>query len=490
MPLWLQASWLAPLFSWRPPPPPSPPPLDMQIAVEIAEAVHELENASVAWIRHTASTKGRAPPRTAHSSAQRLWGFMHEGAALCNATVQAAKLDLSAKMLHAPTCQPAHAMAPTVIFDGAGLGLTNQLMAASQALDEACRTRRNFAGYWHPTGYGGSASAAAQGRDLSELFELRVFHARLRRGSTALLSLYAGCANSSGGKLDVRPVNCRNTELVPLACLGQRNNRSSGSRQVWHHLPKRPQMLFAMEPNRRVPWLHTLCGFPLAAATFNAIHFNIDADWLLFICSSFATYTRYGTGLFRDGEEASLLSANGSHAPFVRRVVIPQFIRAMRLAFVDPTLPVVACTSLGKLFRVTMWIVDEFEQAVNAAFGVPLVLGSTGNDWRELNALADLRMLVHARSAVLWPGSTFSELAALHRAARNASVGWVADLRSNHLCAMTATHRGAGVVDAGGMLNVGLTGLLTGAQLVGATPKALRPITGRTAASPCLTFLR
>ena len=448
----------------------STPPSTLSLEEEIAGAIHEMGGLSQAQT---------AAPSSVGSSAHKLWRYLHEGSTLCDATTPQGSIDIYTKPAVTSRCHPAHAKKSTVVFAGAGMGLTNQLMTASQALHEACRTRSNFAGAWHPNGFGTSSN---ESRDLIELFEVGVLHQRLRNGSDALRRLYKPCPSSA--KLEVEPVDCSATQLVPIRCVGQHGKGGSHQR-AWTLMPKRPQMLFAMEPNHRLPWHHTLCSFSLASGSFNAIHFNIDADWLLFICADFSTFGKSATGQLPQAERASLLSANGLYAPFVRRVVIPQFIRAMRLSFVHPNLPVVVCSSLGKLFHVTLWIADELEQAVRASFGVPIILGTAGNTERELNALADLRVLVRAETAVLWPGSSFSELAALHRVARNASFGWVADLRSSHLCKMTtnASNERHSAPMPGMMMQ-------TGPQLLGLVqPKGLRPVTGRAATSPCLTYL-
>ena len=129
--------------------------------------------------------------------------------------------------------------------------------------------------------------------------------------------------------------------------------------------------------------------------------------------------------------------------------------------------------------------------------GSVVVLGASESRWRELHALADLRVLTRARAAVLWPGSSFSELAALHLAARNATVGWVADMRSTERCGESADKliaRSFAHEPPGLHLATELD-VLSGAQFTMAGRKdqgalqPLRPLTGSEAASPCLSFM-
>ena len=358
---------------------------------------------------------------------------------MCNTTMQPSVTSLSVS--HPPNCLPSHRSAPTVVWDAEhprAMGLTNQLMFASHALEEACRSRRNFAGYWRASSFGGSKLAASNDsglRDLSELFHLSTFRQRLHKSADAVRRTYVAC--NSSGMLSLQRIDCSATELVPVACLGEHDRRRK--EHAWSMTPFRPRFVLALMPMVHVPWSPTLCGFSFATHAFNAVHFNIDVDWLLFICTDLAIYGRGIAGLLSIEEEIELLSRRGRLAPFVRRVVIPQFIRAMNLTFEDSSLPVVACTSLGKLFAATRWIADEFETAVHKTFGARLVLGSAGSSARELNAIADLQALARARSAVLWPGSSFSELAAAHRATRNASTGWVANLAVDGLCELNRT---------------------------------------------------
>lgn len=502
-------------WSWlqkaeRQPPMPSPPhvpPLDVELSPALTDL--EVRLARLKDLEAHLESLDRSRPPDGSSSALQVWRFLHEGAELCG-SIAAGSADRTPS--RTPRCTEAHAMTPTVLVSSHALGLANQLMIASQAVHAACRNRSNIAGYWTPSGYGSSAfvsaprAAAAKTtarrhrrelpprsqtkapapHDLTELFELPVLHQRLRGSVPRLQRLADGCSSS---KVDGHVVDCSETELVPVACLsGPAQAALREKRHTYAMTPKRLQVLRAMEPSTALPWHHSHCSLSLATDTYNAIHFNIDADWLLFICSSLNVYGRHGKGQLSDAEQAALLSSTGAHAPFVRRVVIPQFMRAMRLGFVDAALPVVACTSLGKLGRATLWIAEELEVAIAAAFGTPLVLGATGSDQRELNALADLRVLVQAQSAVLWPGSSFSEVAAIHRAARHAPIGWVADMRSSHLCnESTISTRSRNAFMSGRVSHP--FDEFTGSQLLGALPTRLAPRVGEAAASPCLTYL-
>jgi hypothetical protein len=300
------------------------------------------------------------------------------------------------------------------------MGITNQLMIATKVLHEACRTGRNFAGYYNPSAFGKQAGP----RDLSELFDVQAVDHRLRNTISITRSLHAHCPElQTRGLAAARGAgapHCGHTRLIPIGCLSQSGgtvaNASLAASEFDVH-GYHPGLLFALEPSRELSWQPTLCSFKLhsdsaaagSASRFNAIHFNVDTDWLLFICSSMTDFVRFTNSQLSDGQVEARVGANGSFAPFVRRVVIPQFLRAMRAIFKDLSLPVVVCTSLGKLSHITLWIAEELETAVLATFGVPVVYGATQNAWREVNAMADLRVLVHAESAVLWPGSTFPQ---------------------------------------------------------------------------------
>jgi hypothetical protein len=92
-------------------------------------------------------------------------------------------------------------------------------------------------------------------------------------------------------------------------------------------------------------------------------------------------------------------------------VVIPSFVRAMRLAFNDPTLSVVDCTSIGEVTDSTLWIVDELAVEVRKSFGADITLGPTDVAERELAAAVGFAMLIGAQEIVPFPGSSLSSVA-------------------------------------------------------------------------------
>merc|ERR1719203_792130 len=113
--------------------------------------------------------------------------------------------------------------------------------------------------------------------------------------------------------------------------------------------------------------------------------------------------------------EAHYGGLSGVHSSFVKDVVVPTVISAMRDVFSDHSLPVVVCTSLLKKTKATAWIWDLFATAIaSEKLGSSVVLGTGSSSNREINAAADMAVLSTARDVVLFPGSTFSEYAAIH----------------------------------------------------------------------------
>ena len=143
---------------------------------QIGPAFHELET----LLAHSSKLDRK------QSAARRIWQHIHDGKPLCSGPGETTvpghdgnsqREARVVERLYRPSCH-AHDMVPTVVFGGTGSGLTNQLMAASQALYNACTTRRNFAGYWYPSGFGinpNQSAARSARRDLTELFALGTF---------------------------------------------------------------------------------------------------------------------------------------------------------------------------------------------------------------------------------------------------------------------------------------------------------------------------
>ena len=184
----------------------------------------------------------------------------------------------------------------------------------------------------------------------------------------------------------------------------------------------------------KMTWQPTSCSFDWQMQPYNAIHFNADVDWLLFICAPTLAFGLYYNKQLEEADIKQLVGPRGKFAHFVHKHLLPEFVRAMRATFRDTSLPVVVCSPLGKVTQASNWIVDELQRSVQTAFGVRIILGAAATPARELNALADLQVLTAAQSAVLWQGSTYSALAAVRLLVRNASVGWVADMRDKRLC--------------------------------------------------------
>lgn len=176
---------------------------------------------------------------------------------------------------------------------------------------------------------------------------------------------------------------------------------------------------------------------------YNAVHFNLDVDWILYRCEGvhkWHDWKRFAKDklCYKDSagavvsarhqiEQACCSSSTGEFAPFIRAAV-KKYVREMGLQFRIPNLPLVVASSLGKVSPATVWVLDEFKQLVRSELRVPLNkiwLGSSGTSYREINAAADLGMLLNAKDVVLTNRSTFSYLVQAHFEARGRGVGFV-----------------------------------------------------------------
>lgn len=131
-------------------------------------------------------------------------------------------------------------------------------------------------------------------------------------------------------------------------------------------------------------------------------------------------------------EEHSLVGDTNSRAhKFARRRVLPVVLKSMRTAFRNPALPLLVCTSIGKLTNSTTWLIGALEDAVYAEYGMNITLSSSAVTERELAAASELRLLGGAEDVLLFPGSTFSAFAGMRVYMRGGKVSYIPDLRSS-----------------------------------------------------------
>ena len=154
----------------------------------------------------------------------------------------------------------------------------------------------------------------------------------------------------------------------------------------------------------------------VAPAVYDAVHFNLDCDWLLYLERRNGTRNRFNGWLKKRspaGMTEALCGGGDVHINELGSMLAQSY--AQMTAKVAADAPWLVVTSIGKPgHTATRWVLERYQRALPS-----LTFFSSGSRsrYREVNAAAELGVLLGARNFVgLWH-STFSKFAAhrLHR---------------------------------------------------------------------------
>ena len=167
---------------------------------------------------------------------------------------------------------------------------------------------------------------------------------------------------------------------------------------------------------------------------YNAVHFNLDCDWLLYLERRLA---RSGKKDFQDrsgrvkGKNFSMVYCSEGSDKSIKKVAdmyITGYVNATRQMGHD--LPILLASSIGKSGHIsTEWVLKEYKRNL----GIQYVFFESGSKsvHRELNAAAELKLLLAAKKFTGLSTSTFSNLVAQrvskHSGGRSTSNVFMAD---------------------------------------------------------------
>ena len=140
---------------------------------------------------------------------------------------------------------------------------------------------------------------------------------------------------------------------------------------------------------------------------YNAVHFNLDCDWLLYLEKRFKTAATPTRRKFKNWQlESERLCSRGADASLTAVALryVGAYVRATQA--MGDTLPVLVATSIGKdLHTATQWVLDAYQDALpNFTF----FKSGAASPYREVNAAAELSLLLNAESFIGLTQSTFS----------------------------------------------------------------------------------
>ena len=238
---------------------------------------------------------------------------------------------------------------------------------------------------------------------------------------------------------------CASTRLLPSACLPHLLDGAPGDPRAFHcvdrftHMfpaplkkygrhPRADELLRkAMRPVRSVLWTPEP-AVELAPHSYLALHFNLDADWLVFMVDEMK-FNRMSSSKLDAAERLAMLNecclgAAGKPETRMARRWISRYSLAVEWTLqrqprealmLRDGKPLLVVETQIKGDAITRWILDEFVAAVSHL--VTIVLGHTTTSVRELNAAAEMDVALQSRAFIGLDKSSFSMLIAAALAA-------------------------------------------------------------------------
>ena len=207
---------------------------------------------------------------------------------------------------------------------------------------------------------------------------------------------------------------CERTQVLPQSCATAEQhlpNITRCDRKIdWGHAPM-ANLLANTLPLNFTPAVSAAPLSDAVPATYNAVHFNLDCDWLLYLERRNGTRNRFTKYHHRDHPRAmtnALCGGGDVHINALGTAMAHSYARAT--ASVASKLPWLVVTSIGKPgHSAAQWVLDGYLRALpNLTF----FRSGTQSRYREINAAAELGLLLGARNFVGLHPSTFSKFAA------------------------------------------------------------------------------
>jgi len=206
---------------------------------------------------------------------------------------------------------------------------------------------------------------------------------------------------------------CERTQVLPQSCATVQQhipNITRCDRSIdWGHAPM-AKLLANTLPLNFTPAVAAAPSSVAVPSNYNAVHFNLDCDWLLYLKRRNGTrnrFTKYVRSHFPDAMTNALCGGGDVHINALGTAMAHIYARAT--ASVASELPWLVVTSIGKPgHSAAQWVLDGYMQALpNLTF----FRSGTQSRYREINAAAELGLLLGARNFVGLYHSTFSKFA-------------------------------------------------------------------------------
>ncbi|KAJ1445463.1 hypothetical protein M885DRAFT_549803 [Pelagophyceae sp. CCMP2097] len=142
---------------------------------------------------------------------------------------------------------------------------------------------------------------------------------------------------------------------------------------------------------------------------FNAVHFNLDCDWLLYMEKRDGKPDRMKKFKFDFKKANAVCDGSDANLKAIAFRSVAAYVNATRK--MGDQLPVLVATSIGKAgHEATQWVFDAYRAQLP---GLTFFKSGAASKYREVNAAAELSLLLEAECFVGLGRSTFSKFVAL-----------------------------------------------------------------------------
>lgn len=220
---------------------------------------------------------------------------------------------------------------------------------------------------------------------------------------------------------------CTETRLLPWHCAAHFSelifSREMCTRHLYMKERTKPVRDFGAKLQGSLPLDLTLAAAAAHSRSsqdfkegYNSVHFNLDCEWLLYlerlmVNRGIPGFTNHFDHYIKDPAKSQYLCVKGYDRAIttVAELYVDGYVNATRQ--MGSHLPIFLATSIGKQgHNTTTWVINEYKNKLGPTFSFFESLARSPH--REINAAAELGLVLGARNFVGIGMSTFSKLVA------------------------------------------------------------------------------
>lgn len=269
----------------------------------------------------------------------------------CSRSFNDSNIDFSSRLMIVPTT--------------AGLGLNNQLIEMSHKINDACEMNYSFISF----------------ESMKDDY---------RKDNYVSVDVF----------LDIDETNQNLTciSIVPYSFIHRFINKTIAVAITRRHAPEKDYVkYFVLAKN--ITW--TSFGLPLPLKYYG-LHFRMEADWMMLIMLGYTMYTKWLSYVHEGNHHmARSMIEKAIESPENSRIILSlleDYKNASMTYFNDRHLPIVIATGLGHKDSINKhfeWLLDDIVTYVRSR-GFTVISGNGHSDRREINAAAEMKVMLNA----------------------------------------------------------------------------------------------